>query len=197
MKKNRFLVATIPIFTARKFQLKMQATKSLKKFNQLLEKWQHSLDNYSQEELLRKPTDDAWSMGQVYVHLCNATLGFHLRQVEECLASEKYADQKKAMPGRVSFFLGSFPPIKIKVPASETYTPPQPESKAAILIKMDEMREKMAKTALRMEKSSSKSGKTQHPAMGYLDAKEWFQMIPMHFQHHLRQKGRLDKFLGK
>jgi DinB superfamily len=175
----------------------MQATKSLKKFNQLLEKWQHSLDNYTQEELLRKPTDDAWSMGQVYVHLINATLGFHLRQVEDCLASEANADEKKTMPGRVSYFLGSFPPIKIKVPASETYTPPQPVSKEDILAKMDKMREKMAKTTIILEKNTTKSGKTKHPAMGYLDAKEWFQMIPMHFQHHLRQKSRLDKFLGK
>jgi hypothetical protein len=175
----------------------MQATKSLKKFNQLLEKWQHSLDNYTQEELLRKPADDAWSIGQVYVHLINATIGFHLKQVEDCLTSEANAEEKKTMPGRVSYLLGNFPPIKIKVPASETYTPPQPVSKADILLKMNDMREKMAKMAIKLEPTPNKSGKTKHPAMGFLDANEWFQMIPMHFQHHLRQKGRLDKFLGK
>ncbi|PFI45332.1 hypothetical protein COI73_19775 [Bacillus cereus] len=32
----------------------------------------------------------------------------------------------------------------------------------------------------------------EHPGLGYLNAAEWFQLISMHFAHHLRQKSRLE-----
>jgi hypothetical protein len=38
-------------------------------------------------------------------------------------------------------------------------------------------------------------GKTKHRALGYLGAKEWFQLIVMHFRHHMVQKKRIDLFL--
>jgi hypothetical protein len=38
-------------------------------------------------------------------------------------------------------------------------------------------------------------GKTKHPALGYLAAKEWYKLIVIHFRHHLRQKKRIDLFL--
>ncbi|MBE7118447.1 DinB family protein [Bacillus cereus] len=34
--------------------------------------------------------------------------------------------------------------------------------------------------------------KVEHPGLGYLNATEWFQLISMHFAHHLRQKDRLE-----
>jgi hypothetical protein len=43
----------------------------------------------------------------------------------------------------------------------------------------------------------STSQKVQHRAMGYLNAEEYFQLIDMHFRHHLWQKERIDQFLLK
>ncbi|MEW5597133.1 DinB family protein, partial [Peribacillus frigoritolerans] len=41
------------------------------------------------------------------------------------------------------------------------------------------------------------SQKVQHRRMGYLNAEEYFQLIEMHFRHHLRQKERIDRVLLK
>jgi hypothetical protein len=53
----------------------------------------------------------------------------------------------------------------------------------------------MAGMATVLTKKQGKTGKTAHPAFGFLDAFEWFQLIEIHFRHHLRLKNRLDKFL--
>jgi hypothetical protein len=45
--------------------------------------------------------------------------------------------------------------------------------------------------------SASEIPKTAHPAFGFLNAREWFHLIEMHFRHHLRQKKRLDRFLAQ
>ena len=38
--------------------------------------------------------------------------------------------------------------------------------------------------------------KVEHPGFSYLNAKEWYQLIEMHFRHHQRQKKELDQFLN-
>jgi DinB superfamily len=174
----------------------MHPSKSLSKFEQLLAQYEKALDLYSEEEFLKQPDADSWSVGQVYVHLCGSAQFFHLKHVEQCLLDMSDADGSKAMPGRITYFLGGMPAIKIKVPASTEYTPPQPKDKAYVREKMRETAIIMSKMAEKLEQSSQ-SGKTKHPAFGYLDAKEWYQLVPMHFKHHLRQIARLNKFLGK
>jgi hypothetical protein len=82
------------------------------------------------------------------------------------------------------------------VPASQQYTPPQPKSREAVRESYANLQTAMSETATAIENATVK-GKSEHPAFGFVSAAEWFQMIEMHFRHHLRQKGRLDKFLGK
>jgi hypothetical protein len=173
----------------------MQATTSLSKFNAVLDTWEQALNDYSETDFLKKPAEDSWSIGQVYNHLIGATNRFHLPQVHACLQSSDNANQSKKMPGRITYFLGSIPPTKVKVPPSPEYTPPQPESIASVRTKLAALRPKMAEMAENLSKNQSKSGKTAHPAFGYLNAEEWFQLVEIHFRHHLRQKARLDKFL--
>ena len=44
---------------------------------------------------------------------------------------------------------------------------------------------------------ASENSKTAHPGFGFLNTREWFHLIEMHFRHHLRQKKRLDRFLAR
>jgi hypothetical protein len=37
----------------------------------------------------------------------------------------------------------------------------------------------------------------KYPFLGYLNAAEWYTIAGLHMKHHLRQKRKLDKFLGK
>jgi len=38
--------------------------------------------------------------------------------------------------------------------------------------------------------------KTNHVILGMLTATEWYQLMEMHFRHHLRQKEELEHFLS-
>ncbi len=172
----------------------MNISKILSKFESVHAGYEKALNQYTEAEFAKKPSEDAWSIGQMYQHLVGSLLFFHAKQVENCLESTENADKSKAMPGRISFFLGSFPPIQIKVPPSPEYTPQQPANKAAIQTKMPVILNKMRELAARLEKENG-IGKTKHPAFGYCNAKEWFQMVEMHFRHHLRQQKRIDTFL--
>jgi hypothetical protein len=172
----------------------MNISTILSKFESIHADYEKALNQYTETEFALKPSEDAWSIGQMYQHLVSSLLVFHAKQVENCLASTENADKSKTMPGRISFLLGSFPPIKIKVPASPEYTPPQPANKTAIQTKMPVILNKMRELAARLEKEKS-VGKTKHPALGYFNAEEWFRMIEMHFRHHLRQQKRIDAFL--
>lgn len=180
------------------FLFNMTTSKSLSSFNRVLDTWEQALDQYSEEELLRQPDADSWSMGQVYVHLLKSTQHFHLKQAEACMNSEENAGAFKTFRGiMVYYVLGGMPSIKIKVPPSPQYTPPQPDSKAALKDGLAAIRPLVAETAQQLNQFKGRSGKTQHPAFGYLNAKDWFCLVEMHWRHHLQQKGRLDQFLEK
>lgn len=159
--------------------------------------WEKGLEQYTPEELGQKPDPGSWSMGQVYNHLVRSTLGFHLNQVNTCLASEENRKKGKNFKGFLTYnVMKSFPPIKIKVPPSETYTPKQPSGKKELEEGLVLMKQRMKET-MDLLQTNRKSGKSLHPAFGYLNADEWFQLVAMHLKHHLRQKARLDGFLGK
>jgi hypothetical protein len=35
--------------------------------------------------------------------------------------------------------------------------------------------------------------KVKHEGFGWLNAREWFDLVGMYFRHHLRQKGELEQ----
>jgi len=156
--------------------------------------WESELDKYSDEQLSKKPSQESWSIGQVYGHLVIGTLNYQIKQIEECLVSDDNQMNKKTFRGKLMFFINSFPPVRIKVPPSPTYTPQQPESKTTIVAGMRLLQKKLRGLSDEIDKTVH-FGKTKHPALGYLNAREWYQLIVMHFRHHLRQKKRIDLFL--
>lgn len=156
--------------------------------------WENSLANYSEEDFKRKPSEDSWSIGQVYVHLIYGTLRFQIKEIEKCMANNDNEHGKKTMPAKITFLIKSFPPIKIKVPPSKEYTPPQPENKDGVIKNIAVLKGKIKELAEAIDKSQNK-GKTKHPAFGYLNAVEWYALVGMHFKHHKAQKKRIDAFL--
>lgn len=172
----------------------MNTTKTLHQFKKTLELWKDELAHYEFHTLLKKPNAASWSMGQVYIHLINSTLNFHLQQVQSCVEHQENAEKSKNFRGFMTYqILGSFPPIKIKVPASTFYTPKQPESKEQIIQGLDKVKTEMELTLPKLE--TKRQGKTKHPGFDYLNGNEWYRLIEMHFRHHLRQKARIDHYL--
>lgn len=173
----------------------MTTNKSLTRFESVHHTWGSALRNYSLEQLLKKPSPTEWSLGQLYVHLIQSTLKFHLVHAGTCQASATNKGKRKNMKGIMTYHvLGSFPPIKITVPGSPEYTPLQPASKEQLV-------QDLARTLGAMKAFEGKvatgnaGGKVSHPAFAWLDAGEWYQMVEMHWRHHLRQKKGLDAYL--
>jgi hypothetical protein len=156
--------------------------------------WESELGKYSDEQFILKPSPESWSIGQVYEHLVMGALNYHIKQIELCLLSDANQNEKKTFPGILMFSINSFPPVRIKVPPSPTYTPKQPESKTKIYAGMRLLKKKLQDLYSEID-NAIHFGKSKHPALGYLGAKDWYQLIVMHFRHHLRQKKRIDLFL--
>jgi hypothetical protein len=102
--------------------------------------------------------------------------------------------EKKTFLGKLIFTVHAFPPVRIKVPPSPTYTPKQPENKEKIKAGMRLLKKKLQILSGEIDHAVH-VGKTKHRALGYLEAKEWYQLIVMHFRHHMLQKKRIDLFL--
>ncbi|MGH7600757.1 MAG: DinB family protein [bacterium] len=159
--------------------------------------WLIALNDYTDEQFARKPSETQWSIGQVYYHLVVRTENFHLRACQKCLENRaEVTEGGKTLAGKIVFLLGSFPPVKIHVPPPPEYTPKQPQSRAEMREGLLKLIETMRTLAPQIDHASPVQ-KWKHPALGMLNANEWYRLIEMHFRHHLRQKARLDKFLAR
>ncbi len=158
----------------------------------------NELTNLSMDQLCRKPNDEAWSMGQMMVHLMNSARFMQLRNVEACRDAsnpDTHVGGDKNDRGKEVFRVGSFPPIQIQVPPSPQYTPAQPDSEEEIRAGMQDVIARMRSVAPALDEIPPENT-VEHPGLGYLNAKEWFQLVEMHYRHHRHQLGRLKEFLG-
>lgn len=164
----------------------------------LTESYLERMEAYSLEQLHRKPGEEDWSLGQMYLHLIQSALYMQFRNIELCRRGDVHPspEQGKTEAGAAIIGSGSFPPIRIKVPATKEYTPGQPESKDAIRSGMAEVLAKLKELAPVL--SSIPSDRlVEHPRLGFLNAVEWFALTEMHYRHHLLQQERLEAFLAQ
>ena len=172
----------------------MNMKNAFESYLQIAGLWELELEKYSDVQFAMKPFPESWSIGQVYEHLVMGALNYHIKQIEQCLVTDENQNEKKTFPGTLMFAINSFPPVRIKVPPSPTYTPKQPDGKEQLKAGMRLVQKKLHDLSNKID-HAIQFGKTKHPTLGYLGAKEWYQLIVMHFRHHLRQKKRIDIFL--
>ena len=114
-----------------------------------------------------------------------------LDAIEKCKTETPFVANSKTDMGEKVYILGGFPDIQIKVPEHPGYTPENPTNKEEIQERFLELIT-IVKNAEPTLTSIPNDCKVEHPGLGYLNAAEWFQLISMHFVHHLRQKERLE-----
>lgn len=168
-------------------------TEVLKSFETAVERYLAELNKLDMGSLLKKQSDEEWSIGQMYVHLIQSALFLHLHNIEKCLSSEDSTlnlEEEKTELGRQVFELGQFPPVPVKVPASPQYTPQPPESMESLIDGLSMVVERMRSTASVLHQASV-NNKIRHPRLGALNAQEWFLLIEMHYRHHFLQLDRL------
>jgi len=189
----------------------MDTKETLRKFKETVNVYIRELDGVSLEQLLWKPAKDEWSLGQMHMHLIQSAQFMHLQNVVLCLApngNPRVSSTGKTKQGEEVFRAGSFPPDRIHVPPSPQYTPRQPESKEQLLDGLRDTVRRMIEIESAVAsldsgiQERSKPGKDTatalvrntviHPRLGGLNGLEWFQLIEMHYRHHLLQRKRLD-----
>ncbi len=160
----------------------------------VIEDYKSRLDAYTLRQFQFKPAPDRWSVGEVYTHLIRATLLYHLRVVDRCLNNLENADVASKPHAKADFDANEMAPVKIKIPPTPGYDPPMPESIEKVRQDIDATINRLLATRDRLI-TDPDSGKMEHPNYGFIDAKQWYQLIGMHWKHHLMQLDELDTII--
>ena len=160
----------------------------------LIETYKGFVQKYSLEQLNDIPEQGMWSIGQMYNHLI-CVAHEYLDSAEACATGKGEQEKGKTEFGEYLFNIGCFPPIKIQLPPELNATPDNPTSKEDLMRELDHLMTRM-KGLERKVKDVDPNNKEAHGGFGWLNAQEWYELVGMHFRHHLRQKYELDKRLG-
>lgn len=169
----------------------MTTTDHIATFPAELAWWRQNLARYSDAQLAEGESEDDWSIGQLYAHLGQSALFFHLRLAQEALDAAPGGPVDN--PVAAQMMTHGFGGQRIKVPASPQYTPRQPESRAAIEATFDQVSALYEQVAERAKAIGG--GTSAHPRLGAFTAEQWLALIPIHFQHHRAQLERREERL--
>lgn len=167
-----------------------KANTLMAQFNETIEIWIVSLDDYTLEMLCRRPQPDSWSLGQVYVHIINDTQYF-VEQMKACLLNNNANSEKEMHKhAKVMFGNNAFPDMLLANPFNSLDLR-QPQSKDELLQSLSFIKNEVNTLYATFDFNKS-TGKTEHPGLRFFNASEWLQFAEMHMRHHLRQKKRID-----
>lgn len=151
------------------------------------------LAKYSQEQLGHVPQEGVWSIGQMYDHIILVSHEY-LDNVQICASLSECQPFGKTPAGERLFEDGGFPPIKIRLPDEMNAPPNNTDSKEILQTRMEDVIERLVHREMNMA-SINPNNKVEHGGFGWLNAKEWLELVEMHSRHHLRQKKELENFL--
>lgn len=168
-----------------------------KKFEYEALDWLKSLELYNEAPFIKKKSDTDWSMGQLYNHLISFALKHQIVNARHCIEQKNGAlTGGKNFKGFMVYFTNGIP-FKLKPAYNNENPPTQPENKLEIkdkLIKLLKEMEDLDRDIAGLSKDALKY-KTKHPLFGCLNAKEWYQLVIIHFRHHLKQKEKIENTL--
>lgn len=174
----------------------MDLQKLERQTNEIIDYWISEYQRYDWEQVLAKPSEKEWSLGQVGIHLWMSAKGFFFKRAEQCLNGEETVKGKgKNFSGHIIFTLRMFPPAKYEMPSSVAVIPKQPESRELLIARLEEIKV-LARDFIKRIPQSDPTQKLRHPFLGYLNTAEWISLCNIHFRHHLRQKKRIEQHFG-
>lgn len=160
----------------------------------LIETYKNDLKNYSPEQLRYISAKGVWSIGQMYDHLILVAHEY-LDNMETCAAAVEEQRLGKTEFGEHLYKIGGFPPIKIKLPDELNAPPSNSDSIGDLMSRLDQVIQRLRQWESKVN-TINLNYKVKHGGFGWLNAREWYDLVSMHFRHHLRQKHELEQNLG-
>lgn len=156
--------------------------------------YRQDLEQYTTRQLSYKHDPNTWSIGQMFDHLIVVSHEY-LDEIQVCLQTEgRDASHQKTPFGEQLFRQGGFPPIKIQLPPELNAPPDNTNTREELEGRLDELLSRMS-TSERLLSKATAEQKTCHGGFGWLNAREWYDLIDMHARHHLRQQEELEQFI--
>jgi hypothetical protein len=161
----------------------------------LINTYKSELQNYSLEQLRYISEEGVWSIGQMYDHLILVAHEY-IDNMETCATLNDKQPLGKTEFGEYLYKIGGFPPIKIKLPDELNTSPNNSDSKEDLISRMDQVILRLSQWESKVDNINA-NYKVEHGGFGWLNAREWYDLVGMHFRHHLRQKDELEQRLVK
>ncbi|MFC6040391.1 DinB family protein [Paenisporosarcina macmurdoensis] len=161
--------------------------------NKLLITFKSDLQKYSLEQLRFNSEEGVWSIGQMYDHLI-LVADEYLNNMETCATLNEEQSLEKTQFGEQLFRNGGFPPIKIRLPDELNSPPNNSDSKEDLICRMDHVIQRLSQWESKVDYVNP-NNKVEHGGFGWLNAREWYDLVSMHFRHHLRQKDELESYI--
>ncbi|MFD1139062.1 DinB family protein [Paenibacillus shunpengii] len=160
----------------------------------IIEQYKRSLAEYTIDQLRYKSEEDVWSIGQMYIHVIDVAEEY-IGHIHTCTIAAQEEHGDKTEDGTKAFLEKAWPDVRVKLeePVNRTRNP---DSKDEIIAGLEQVLKKL-KYWEEHVRGANPACKVRHGWFGWLNAREWFEMIGMHSRHHLRQKARLDQKLAE
>jgi hypothetical protein len=166
----------------------------LNDYSAIIEQYMRNLDRYSIEQLRFKCKENVWSVGQMYIHVIEVAKEY-IGHIETCTKAIHEEPEGKTEVGTKALAEKEWPNVRVKLEEPPNATS-NPESKDEIIVGLEHVLEKLAYWAGCVDEANP-ACKVRHGWFGWLNARDWFEMVGMHSRHHLRQKARLDEKLAE
>lgn len=153
----------------------------------------NELNNYSPEQLRHIQKDGVWSIGQMYDHIILVAHEY-LDNMEACAALNEEQTLGKTRFGDQLFREGGFPPVKIRLPDEMNAAPNNSDRKKELMRRMEEIIQGLSQWESNVD-TVNPNYKVKHGGFGWLNAREWYDLVEMHSRHHLRQKEELESYI--
>lgn len=176
----------------------MDTEKSIKKFNKIASEWLIDLTKMDEEKISINPTEDSWSLAEVYDHVMKVARSYQIPNLKRSVTKSAERKKSKNKIGIAIFNLGIRKQVKMRMqsfpaPLVKAFTP-EKRTKAD-LIQDFELFIKEVNELKGILIASSKKNKHYHLMFGDINTKEWFSLIELHIWQHNKQKDKIKAFL--
>ncbi|MGB6407618.1 MAG: DinB family protein [Planococcus donghaensis] len=160
---------------------------------EILSVFRNDLSNYSPAQLTHIHEQGVWSIGQMYDHIILVAHEY-LDNAEACARLTKEQPLGKTQMGEQLMKDGGFPPVKIRLPDEMNTPPNNTDSKEVLTNRIDKVIERLEQWEVDIDLVNP-NYKIEHGGFGWLNAKEWIELVEMHSRHHLRQQKELERYI--